>query len=85
MIDFTDDVWRPNIEGRFGYSAYVFDDEITGAFEQYGNDKEKFPVTNSSGTQIQLFSFDASLCSDLYDEHGSIQVPALQVLTCIKT
>ena len=76
--------YPPNIEGRFGYSAYVFDDEITGAFEQYGNDKEKFPVTNSSGTQIQLFSFDASRCSSEYVNQGKLQPKALNVLVCIK-
>lgn len=54
----------------------------TGAF---GNSTSDDHLPGGAGAMAGDLNFDASLCSDLYDEHGSIQVPALQVLACIKT
>ena len=37
------------------------------------------------GNSNTYVGFDASLCSDEYTENGSLQVPALQTLVCIKS
>ena len=83
MREFSINVWTPNIEGRFGYGAYVWDDDIAGAFEQYGNQKQNFPITNSSGTQVQILSFNASKDDATY-AYDKLQVASLQVLACVK-
>ena len=62
--------------GQFESSG-AFYKEVHGSMIDFAQSRD-----GNSNTYV---GFDASLCSDEYTENGSLQVPALQTLVCIKS
>ena len=74
----------PNITGNFRYSAWADEGKIGGSFYLKPNTTYQFPFANSSGSEAQEIIFDSSKVSAEYVNNGTLQVPALQTLVCIK-
>lgn len=78
IMSFSCDVWTPNIEGTF--IAGEGEGAESGAFF---NDGYKYGGATSTWKNVQVRHFIASRDCNLYSG-SDIQVPALQVLACIK-
>lgn len=78
-INFTVDVWDPNIVGKL--AADHTGATLEGAFASAGDSDAK---NHADGGAISRVSFDASRCSSEYVTGANLQVSALQTLACIK-